>query len=248
VSAQINALLGGQQRPHFWNNLGLWSAGSDYDNACSALAHVHAQAIALNPQDYLIDLACGSGASLKLWQQHYGLKHVIGLEKTIITQSATAIISGRFDQLPLPRPLQGRSFDAAICIDAAYHAQSITAFLNTAQTVLISQGRLVFSTVVCPDNSPAKRLDLRLAGIPHASQVTYQTLNQALAADWKNIEINVLSSVFSGFAEHVVRREQQLTWRDKFSPAWLKIQATAALCKRLQTANFDYVLISAQRR
>ncbi|MDZ4297858.1 MAG: methyltransferase domain-containing protein [Moraxellaceae bacterium] len=248
MSAQINALLGGQQRPHFWNNLGLWSASDDYDNACSALAHVHAQAIALNPQDHLIDLACGSGASLKLWQQHYGLKHVIGLEKTIATQSATAIIRGRFDQLPLPRALQDRSFDAAICIDAAYHAQSISAFLNTAKTVLVSQGRLVFSTVVGPDNSPAKRLDLRLAGIPHASQVTYQALNQALAADWENIEINVLSSVFSGFAEHVARREAQLTWRDKLSPSWLKILATAALCKRLQAANFDYVLISAQRR
>jgi len=248
VSARINALLGGQQQSQYWNNLGLWSAETNYDNACRALAHVHAQAIALNPHDYLIDLACGSGASLKLWQQHYGLKHVIGLEKTSTARSTTPILRGRFDQLPLPAPLLDRSFDAAICIDAAYHAQSISAFLNTAKTLLVSQGRLVFSTVVGPDNSPAKRLDLRLAGIPHASQVTYQTLNQALAADWENIEINVLSSVLSGFAEHVARREQQLTWRDKFSPAWLKIQATAALCKRLQTANFDYVLISAQRR
>lgn len=249
MNASVNILLGGHQRPNYWNNLGLWSATNDYDSACFALAQAHAQAIALSAQDRLIDLACGSGASLILWQQHYGLRHCVGLDKTTPLGSKTRqFIHGHFDQLPLPTTLENQVFDAAICIDAAYHAHSIEAFLATAQALLVSDGRLVFSTVVSPDSKPAKRLDLRLAGIPHGSQINYSALNRALVTGWKHTELLSLDTVFIGFAQHVARREKQLTWAQKLSPAWLKIKATASLCERLLTANVDYVLISAKRR
>lgn len=249
MSASVNTLLGGHQRPNYWNNLGLWSAAQDYDSACCALAQAHAQAIALSAQDRLIDLACGSGASLLFWQQHYGLSHSVGLDKTTPKRSkSTQLVRGHFDRLPLPTALNNQRFDAAICIDAAYHAQSIEAFLKTAQALLVNHGRLVFSTIVSPDNNSAKRLDLRLAGIPNASQISYRELNQALATDWSNTEVLSLDTVFTGFAEHVAKREKELTWAQKLSPAWLKIQATASLCERMISANFDYVLISAQRR
>lgn len=249
MSVSVNTLLGGHQRPNYWNNLGLWAAAQDYDSACCALAQAHAQAIALSPQDRLIDLACGSGASLLFWQQHYRLSHCVGLDKaTAKHNKGTQFVQGHFDRLPLPTTLKDQPFDAAICIDAAYHAKSIEAFLATAQALLVSDGRLVFSTIVSPDSNAAKRLDLRLAGIPNASQVSYRALNLALTTNWSNINVLSLDSVFKGFAEHVAQREKQLTWAQKLSPAWLKIQATASLCERMLSANIDYLLISAQRR
>ena len=249
MSSLVNTLLGGLQRPHYWNNLGLWSEATDYDSACCALAQAHAQAVALSAQDRLIDLACGSGASLLFWQQHYRVSQCIGLDKTTAQRSKSSqLVCGHFDRLPLPTVLNDQRFDAAICIDAAYHAQSIEAFLATAKAMLVENGRLVFSTVVSPDSHPVKRLDLRLAGIPNGSQINYRQLNQALATDWSNIKILPLDSVFTGFAKHVATREKELTWAQKLSPAWLKIQATASLCERMISASFNYVLISAQRR
>ncbi len=252
MNPSISSLLGGEQKPWHWSNLGLWQGQDQYDHACAALAHVHAQAIKLNASDQLIDLACGGGASLALWQQHYAVTRLQALDiNTPALPSPVPIINGRFDRLPLPASLQGQLFDAAICVDAAYHARSITDFLQVAHALLKPNGRLAFSTVMRPlswQGRPGTRLSLELAGIPRASQPTQSTLINALEHDWQHANITPLNSVFSGFADHVARRKTQLTTKQKISPAWAKIVATAALCRRLETDGFQYVLISAEKR
>ena len=120
-----------------WGNLGDWTATTEYGQACRQLALRVGQAAKLQPQDHVLDLACGDGASLQLWPEVFGVRHVTGLEyrarcvDSIRRQAPAcldAIVQGRFDVLPAPAELPSRGFDAALCVDAAYHAASLDAF------------------------------------------------------------------------------------------------------------------------
>ncbi|MES2919155.1 MAG: class I SAM-dependent methyltransferase [Pseudomonadota bacterium] len=257
-------LLSGTIAPLAWANLGDWTATHDYPQACRQLALRVGAAAALQPQDRVLDLACGEGASLRLWPEAFGVTKVLGLEyqarcvEQIRRQAPPeleAIVQGRFDQLPAPAALQAQVFDAVVCVDAAYHASSLAAFAGFAAQRLRPQGRLAFTTLLADaprtDGFSPQRLALARAGIPAASVLTATELQATLAQQgFADISLQLLDpEVLRGFAEFVGRRSAELAWRRKLGAGWLKVQATAWLCRQVyRSGSLHYGLVSATRR
>jgi 2-polyprenyl-3-methyl-5-hydroxy-6-metoxy-1,4-benzoquinol methylase len=243
-----------------WANLGDWSTARHYDEACRALALRVGQAAALSPGDRVLDLACGHGASLALWPQAFGLRQVSGLEfqshcvekiRAHAPAGLDAIVHGRFDTLPASALLPAQSFDAAVCVDAAYHAQSLEAFAAFAAAMLKPQGRFAFTTLVAPGPlGTALRLALAPAQIPAASvQEESAVIATLVAQGFTRITVqNLDAAVLQGFADFVARRQHELSWAQKASAGWLKIRSTGWLCQRAHRhGTLHYALISATK-
>lgn len=269
-------LLSDAPAPLAWANLGDWSHTFEYPEACRQLALRVGRAAELQVQDRVLDLACGHGASLALWPEAFGVQHVAGLEYQErcverIGQQAPAqldaIVQGRFDVLPAPPALAARSFDAVLCVDAAYHADSLKAFAAFAAQMLRPQGRLAFTTLTQPSGEKRGRshfskmtptpffsffspLLLAHAGIPAASVLAEAAVVATLRQQgFTDIAVQPLDTeVLQGFHAFVQRREKELSWRQKASAGWLKIQATGWLCGYLyRSGALHYSLISATR-
>lgn len=255
-----------------WTNLGCWQRHDgqpilDYAQAAEELAaRVGARAIT-TPGAVVVDLGCGRGASLRFWQRAFTASNVIGIERQAdcvaswqsLRQPMQSLYQGRFDQLPLPselaQSLPESGCDAAVCVDAAYHAESVGAFIAVAQKLLRTSGRLAFTTILVPSHRTLRhrlqtRLLTQLADIPTASVVTAPQLEATLARlGFCDVQIEYLDqAVLQGYADFVERRGQQLPAATKRSTAWLKIAGTAALCRHwFHTGAMHYVLVSAQR-
>lgn len=247
-----------------WANLGDWTATLNYSQACRQLALRVGHAAALQPNDRVLDLACGEGASLQLWPEAFGVRQVTGLEYQSrcverIRQHAPAgletVLQGRFDELPPAPMLRMQPFDAVLCVDAAYHASSLATFSAFAAALLRAQGRLAFTTLLAARPGMREQLSpLRLAmtgaGIPAASVLTEEELRTTLARQgFADISVRMLDAeVLKGFADFVSRRSAELSWHRKASAGWLKIQATAWLCRQVHhRGSLHYGMVRATR-
>ncbi|MDF2446488.1 MAG: hypothetical protein K0S46_1724 [Moraxellaceae bacterium] len=246
---------------------GVRNAATDYDAACRALARRVGTAAALTPEDRVLDLACGHGASLALWPEAFGVRRIAGLEyqsrnvdkiRAHAPAGLEALVHGRFDVLPAPAELPPHAFDAVVCVDAAYHAASLTAFVEFAAAMLQPRGRLAFTTLIASRplvpgagaTLTALRLGAARAGIPAASLPPEGTLYSVLSEQgFGDITLQTLDTeVLQGFSQFVPRRRRELSWRQKASAGWLKIEATGWLCRQLiGSGALHYVLVSARR-
>lgn len=247
-----------------WNNLGYWSGGVNYGEACRALARLHGEYAQLQAGQALLELACGYGAAFDIWHDEFGVNNISGLEYRSHCvqaiqqhQAVQNVVQGSFDQ-PLASSLTHQLYDAVVCVDAAYHAQSLDRFLATACSVLKPQGKLVFSTLMLSANYPQQALwtrvlNQRLLKMAHIK--LHSVLNQqALIAfcvrhQLHQVQIIKLNqAVLAGFVQWVQQRHTQLSWQQKYRADWQKIYATARWCQWLLTHNLlDYVLVCATK-
>ena len=257
-------LLSNNPQHHVWNNLGYWAKDNDYGAACQALARLHGQAAQLHAGEHILELACGYGAAFELWQKEFNINKISALEYRpqcvdYIKQQSLAqlvqISQGRF--YPLPKQLNDVEYDAVVCVDAAYHAQSLTQFLAVIASALKTEGRFAFSTLMLADDYTNYALTqrmfaqalLRLANINKANVLSHaQIIQAAQQQQLTDIQIVPLNSVFAGFAQWIEQRASQLPQYLKLSKDWQKIYLTARWCKWL--VNYPllrYVLVSGKK-
>lgn len=244
-----------------WGNLGLWPSDAaalpTYADACRALARRVGDAAALAPGESVLELACGSGVSLAFWQRVFGVT-AAGIDCRLPERAAgLAAYRGRMDRLPLPAALAGRRFDAVLCIDAAYHADSLADFSACAAGALRTNGRLAFTTLLrgprWREGSLAARglqVALARANIPAASVLAEDEARAVLAgAGYAQVTLLHLDdAVLAGFADYVDRRAARLPLSRRLSSGWLKIRATAALCRHAHRQGLlHYALVAAHR-
>lgn len=250
-----------------WSNLGDWSKATAYSGACHALAHRIGQAAELGPADTILDMACGHGASLSVWPEAFGVPVVDAIERQ--TRALASIQSDRpaalrnLWQVDVNLILSGikpwpteQPYDAILVVDAAYHFHSLQAFLKESGSRLRSGGRLAFTTLILDSKWERaadwqKRLILKFAGaalIPSESLVTEKQMTETcLAAGFRSPFCETLDhEVLEGFADYVTRRRKDLTWRERGSAGWWKVEATAAAARQLlRTGLLHYVLLKA---
>lgn len=248
-----------------WCNLGFWKAGVSYRDAARDLARLVGAAAALGPGQRILDIACGYGASLRLWKQESGVDHVDAIEasprcRRFIAERAVENVR----VLPYAsieaywQADEPSCYDAIVCVDAAYHFTGSAHFLKGAKAALVPGGRLAFTTLLLGNGwsslSLMKRLGIRLlanlAAIPRASLISesaWRSEFESLAyepSEFRRLDREVLL----GFAEFVERRQIALGPLCFLSPSWLKIWVTGlwarALCKGQE---LSYVLIVTKR-
>lgn len=259
----INAALLGDMSNCPWTNLGYWDVPDiSYPKACEKMAKRLADAVQLQPTDRLIDLGCGQGASLLLWTEHYQLTDVSAVEmqpacvahNQKFLPHLSSIYCGSFlqlQQLPLNSP-----FDAAVCVDAAYHSP-ISQLLNSVHPVLTSGGRLAFHALVLTDRfaqlSRLQRLQLRL--LLKAADISLDELYigsqlpdvfQKHGFELKQMQV-ISKEVFHGFANYIQCLDTRF-WKKitQYPLDQVKIRMTAKLCSKLyQDGYVDYVELIA---
>lgn len=271
----INSKMLGDDNLIAWSNLGYWDAKTtSYPHACRRLASRLADAVTLSSTDRLLDLGCGQGASLQLWNAQYHVRHIEAVELQVhcvrlIQHNLDFIHRIQCDSfLNLNTQNFEFKFDVILCIDAAYH-YDLNLFLNTISTLLNVQGRLGFHTLSLAEKFDSltavqklkyqallKCADVRLADLNTAQQIK-QRLGQH---GYGEIQIEPLTEpVLSGFSDYIQKRQQaRPKARPKKSSGMLslkksldrfKIEMTAKLCQKLYTEGLiDYVQITAKKR
>lgn len=267
----INAKLLGDDAALAWSNLGAWTQGDTYPEACQALADHLALALQLHSADHVLDLGCGQGASVLHWLERYQVRRISALDlqpacianiKNVLqlktaadanVQNFTADLHcGSFLNLnqhfPEPR------FDAVMCIDAAYHS-ALDPFLQSSTSVLNSKGRLGFHYLMLSDDflnlKPWQKLRytalLKAADVTLKDLPTQPQLHQQLEKFGLHqicIE-NISAKVLGGFAQYA---QQLCAAQSGTGIAQFKINATGKLCRTLFAEGLvHYVQVSAQK-
>ena len=231
---------GGEARG--WANLGDWSRATSYAEACEALAVRVGEAAALRSGDVVLEVACGEGEGLSVWLERFGVQLATGLDvHPRFLENARARLTHVFgararfelgDAVDLRR-FPSESFDAVLCVDAAYHFDSRRRFVDEAVRVLRPGRRLAVSDLVLHHDprglsgSAAIALAARVCKIPRRNMVTEEHYLEELArAGLEDLTIEHLDvEVLGGFASFV-RRHRRAN-RHEPSEGWRKLVVTA---------------------
>ncbi|MEO3356335.1 SAM-dependent methyltransferase [Acinetobacter haemolyticus] len=241
-----------------WSNLGYWQAQyDDYPLACQSLADQAADSIQLQQQDRVLDLGCGQGASVLHWLKRYHVEQLCAIELQPacierIQKDLPQVESYCQSFLNLNTLHFLNSFDAVICIDAAYHSH-LNSFLNSVIPVLNSKGRVVFHYLMWSDawqqcsymQKQQYRLLLKGADVDWQHLMSEPQLAQTLERHGlSQVKIQDFSeAVLDGFARYI---EMQPIEKKVLDFAQLKINMTAKLCRKLYRDGLvRYVQISA---
>jgi SAM-dependent methyltransferase len=255
---------------------------TDYAGACTALALAVGRAAGLQPGWRVLSVACGAGEELRLWQRHFGAAAVCGVESDAALVTAAGADSGA-DGGPADghtRVLQGSgcalqalglqpgSFDAVVCVDAAYHLRPRIAFLEGAFTLLRPGGRLAYTDLLIDDEGPPEidvaatsppltraawksavlRASARACGLSAEDLPGPRAQLQRLRAlGFTGPSLQRLDlAVLDGFARHV-RRQSQRHGLSAWQAAWRRPAITALLIAPCRAAGLGYALIAATR-
>lgn len=256
----INAAMLGDFSTLAWSNLGLWINTTSYPQACQNLARHLAESVDLTAQDKLIDLGCGQGASLRLWQDHFHVQYIEAVElqsscvEHIQKQQLLALKQIHQCSFLVLQPQQFKHrFDVALCIDALYH-HALPDFLNSIQALLVNNGRIGFHYLMLNDAWKAAptwqkiqyRYLLKCADVQLEHLSDRHTLTNLITqAGFHRVQIETLTQpVFAGFADYA---QQHLTPENLQGIHGFKIRMTAQLCQKLsQDGLIDYVQVTAQ--
>ena len=242
-----------------WSNLGYWeNSQSSYPEACQTLATHLADRLQLKSNDRVLDLGCGQGASLLLWQQHYHVQQLCAVELQAeciqriqhTLNSNIHIIQTSF--LNLNSKLFSVPFNVVLCLDAAYHSD-LNSFLRSTHSVLNSKGRIGFHYLMLSNAflnlNRFEKLQLKMllkAADVHLEHLQLEAnLKHSIEAQgYQQVAIEDLSdAVLAGFSRyyHVHLVQQAAQNLDHF-----KIKMTAKLCQKLfEQGIVRYVQITA---
>lgn len=248
--------------PAPWINLGDWSKTQDYRNACHHLALELGKFINLQAEDSLLELACGYGAGLWLWQESFGNKSCVALEfrkeclkflENEAPKNLVRLIPSKADYFFLEQLSQhsqiDEEFDAILCVDSAYHFPFLQDFLQTSIRILNPKGRLGFHFLCLNSQKKISPLLKKIFDLVDVHADGFRTENELIVDmkqhGFKEVELLDLSDrVLEGFSKFLERRSKELKWKSKIKPAWWKIKATSWICRRVMfEGSLKYMMV-----
>ena len=268
---QIQPKLLASDNDSAWTNLGLWQSDCEnqqqhlpksYVQAAQQLAQQMGQALNLTVHDDVLDVGCGYGASVALWQQNFGVQHIAALELQpsccqLLNQKKRAYLQDIFQQSIFDAKPEGYQgvYDVVVSIDAAYHYH-LSDYLNALDAWLAEEGRIGFHLLIKSDQwdlasstqqqQIAKKL--KWAKVPMEQVLESAEVVEILTnKGYEQIQIEDLTAqVLQGFADYIENK----TWstQEKLSTGFLKIYLTANLCRQLAASGcIHYVQVTAKK-
>ena len=238
-----------------WQNLGDWSQADSYGEAASALARRLGVALALSPEDRVIDVGCGSGDQLCVWREVFNVARVHGLEPSTANARRAQRRCVRDDAIFVSKASDravGSTTDASVVLslDAAYHFSSRAEFLRRAAAALPAGGRLGLADLVAPGARPDLRARMFAlgAGIPQQNLWSTERWAAELAqAGFRPRLIEDLTQpVLAGFGAFVARRWPEIIRR--FGMTAFAVIATGwAARSAAQRGWLSFALVVAER-
>lgn len=136
-----------------YHNFGYWDADTrDQGQASENLIRKLLEPIREN-QGRILDVACGLGASTRYLEKLYPSDNIVAvnLSSVQLNYARSHLPAIQFVQVDAAHlPLDSHSFDAILCVEAAFHFDSRDLFLHEAFRVLRPGGQIVFSDVTGP--------------------------------------------------------------------------------------------------
>jgi 2-polyprenyl-3-methyl-5-hydroxy-6-metoxy-1,4-benzoquinol methylase len=136
----------------FFANYGYWE--TDTKGAREACENLMEKLLAMIPDKSgtILDVACGVGATTRHLLRHYAPERITAVdfaEKNVETarRHTPGCTFRQMDATRLDFP--SGSFDTVICVEAAFHFQPRSRFLQEAWRVLKPGGRLILADILC---------------------------------------------------------------------------------------------------
>ena len=173
-----------KQRRYYGNsgfyNFGYWATGASSQREASEALVDTLLARLPKRSGRILDVACGQGASTRRLLATYPPEAVTAInissaQVATARQNAPGATILRMDAVKLAFP--DESFDAVICVEAAFHFDTRAAFLTEVLRVLKPGGALVLSDILL--SRAASGLSERLT-VPKANRVPNIASNRAL--------------------------------------------------------------------
>ena len=145
-------------------------------------------------------------------------------------------------------------YDAILCVDAAYHFDSLRDLLKASRILLKPGGRIGFHLFCLNSKKPLAGWLSKFFELAEVDSREFRNeedlIREAQEKEFEKVEVvDMTVQVLGGFASFVKRRSVQLGFREKLKPAWWKIRATAWLGNKvLRQGWLKYVMVQASVR
>ena len=202
----------------------------------------------------ILDIACGLGATTRHLLRYYAPADVIGINisETQLAQArqiapGCAFLLMVMDAVNLQFP--DATFDAIICVEAAFHFNTRDQFLREACRVLKPGGWLTLSGILSPQ--PSSRTQRRLHRVEENCVATLDDYRQRfLAASFSQVQmVNATENCWEGFKRHLQRwpKEERAAGRLSWGDYWRATLGFRMVLRTRQRALRSYVLATAQK-
>ncbi|NGY05768.1 class I SAM-dependent methyltransferase [Solimonas terrae] len=207
--------------------------GSDYTNfgyrtapeqdaktACDALM-ARLVGFIPSPQGKVLDVACGKGETTRYLSRHYKPEQItaINISEKQLARGRENVPGAHFmlmDATALEFP--DNSFDAVVCVEAAFHFNTREKFLREALRVLKPGGHLVLSDILIAQTAEGthqrRTSDNYVASLDDYRKLyervgfDLEVLDDATEFSWRNHFMHLINFSHAAFLDGRVTREQ----------------------------------------
>ena len=155
----------------------------------------------------------------------------------------------------LSRQCKGKAgYDAIVCVDAAYHFDSLRDLFKASKILLKPGGWIGFHLFCLNSQKPLAGWLRKLFELAEVDSREFRNeedlILEAQEEEFEKVEVvDMTVKVLGGFASFVKRRSVQLGFREKLKPPWWKIRATAWLGNKVMRKGWlKFIMLQASAR